>query len=85
MHLFPWCTRTQNILGQLILTFQIHFISMLRQAIHGGAAIHGSKEQFLALVWTHFGSFVQGAIVTNSTKCSTCMFVHVWSERMCLM
>ena len=50
---------------------------MVGQDIHGGAAIHGPKETFLALVWTHFERLVRGAIVLNFTKFSTCMFVHV--------
>ena len=58
MHLFPWCALIKSILGQLIVTFGIHFITMVGQAIHGGAAIHRPKEIFLAMVSTHFGSFV---------------------------
>ena len=39
--LLSWCTRTQNTLGQFSLPFGIHFMTMVGQAIHGGAAIHG--------------------------------------------
>ena len=38
---------------------------MVGQDIHGGAAIHGPKEPFLALVWTHFERLVREAIVSN--------------------
>ena len=85
MHLFPWCTRTQNILGQLTLTFGIHLLTMMGQPIHGWAAIHGQKEPFLDMVWTHFGSFVRGAIVLNFAFFSTCMSVHASSACMCLI
>ena len=82
MHLFPWCTRTQNTLGHFILTFGIPLITMVGQDIHGGAAIHGPKEPFLALVWTHFERLVRGAIVSNFAKVWTCMFVHTSSACM---
>ena len=68
MHLVPWGRRTQHILGQLMLSFGIHLITMVGQAIHGGAAIDGPKEPFLAMVWTHFGRLVRGAIVSNFAK-----------------
>ena len=55
---------------------------MVGQDIHGGAAIHGPKEPFLALVWTHFERLVRGAIVLNFANSSTCMFVHVSSACM---
>ena len=63
--LFPWCTGTQNTLGQSTLTFGIHLITMVGQDIHGEAAIHGPREPFLALVWTHFESYVRKAIVSD--------------------
>ena len=85
MHLFPWCTRTQNTLGQFILTFGIHLITMVGQDIHGGAALHGPKEPSLALVWSHFESLVHGAIVSNFANFSTCTFVHVLSALMCFI
>ena len=50
---------------------------MVGQDIHGGAAIHGPKEPFLALVWTDFERLVRAAIVLNFANFSTCMFVHV--------
>ena len=55
---------------------------MVGQDIHGGAAIHGPKEPFLALVWTHFERLVSGAIVLNFAIFSTRMFVHVSSACM---
>ena len=51
--------------GSLYLTFGIHLLTMVGQDIHGGAAIHGPKEPFLALVWTHFERLVREAIVSN--------------------
>ena len=85
MPLLRWGTRTKNILGQLILTFVIHSITMVGQAIHAGAAINGPKEAFLAMVWTHFESFVGGAIVSIFGNFTTCMSVPVWSARLCLI
>ena len=79
MHLFPWCTRTQNTLGHFILTFGIHLITMVGQDINGGAAIHGPKEPFLALVRTHFERLVPEAIVSNFANFPSCMSVHVSS------
>ena len=45
-------------LGQSIGTFGVHLVTMMGQAIHGKAAIHGPKEPFLAIVRTHFERFV---------------------------
>ena len=50
---------------------------MVCQDIHDGAAIHGPKEPFLVLVWTHFERLVREAIVSNTANFSTCMSVHV--------
>ena len=61
-----------------------HLITMVGQDIHGGAAIHGPKEPFLALVWTHVERFVRKAIVSNFANFPTCMFVHVSSPRITL-
>ena len=58
---------------------------MMGHAIHGGAAIHPPKELSLAMVWTHLGSFVPRAIVSDFVNFSTCMFVHVFGARMCLI
>ena len=58
---------------------------MVGQDIHGGAAIHGPKETFLALVWTHFERLVREAIVSNSANFPTCMFVHVSSACMLII
>ena len=55
---------------------------MVGQDIQGGAAIHGPKEPFLALVWTHFERLVRGAIVSDFANFPTCMFVHVCSACM---
>ena len=55
---------------------------MVGHDIHGGASIHGPKEPFLALVWTHFERLMRGAIVSNFAKFSICMFVHVSSASM---
>ena len=85
MPLFPWCTGTQNILGQLNVTFSIHLITMVGQAIHGGAATHVQKEPFVAIVWTHFENFMRGAIVFNSADDSTCTSVDVSSVSMSLI
>ena len=85
MHLFPWCTRTQNTLSHFILTFGIHLITMVGHDIHGGAPIHGPKEPFVALVWTHFERLVRGAIVSNFANFSTCMLVHVSGACMILI
>ena len=85
MHLFPWCTRIENILGQLILTFGIHSFTMVGQAIHGGAAIHGPKDPFLAMVLTHFGCFVQEAIVWRLADLSLCTFLHISIAGMCFI
>ena len=50
---------------------------MVGQDIHGGAAIHGPKEPFLALVWTHFERLLRAAIVSNFAIFPKCMFVLV--------
>ena len=70
MPLFPWRTPTQNILGQLILTLGFELITMVGQAIHGGAAILGPKEPFLTMLWAHFSSLVRDAIGLNCANCS---------------
>ena len=54
---------------------------MVGQDIHGGAAIHGPKEPFLALVWTHFERLVRGAIVSNFANF---IDMHVWACRECM-
>ena len=72
------CTDPKHF-GSLDFTFGIHLITMVGQDIHGGAAIHGPKEPFLALVWSHFEILVREAIVWNSANSSTCMLVHVLS------
>ena len=41
---------------------------MVGHDIHGGAALHGPKEPFLALVLTHFERLVREAIVSNSAN-----------------
>ena len=48
---------------------------MVGQDIHGEAAIHGPEEPFLALVWTHFESYVRKAIVSN--------FAHFLNMHVC--
>ena len=58
---------------------------MVRQDIHGGAAVHGPKEPFLALVWIHFESLVHEAIVSNFAFLSTCTSVHIPSAHMCFI
>ena len=68
--LFPWCTRTSHILGQLNFTFEIQLMTMVGQAIHVGASTHGPKEPFLAMVWTHLGSFVRDTISFNFANSS---------------
>ena len=62
------------IFGQSILTLGIHLITMVGQAIPGGAAIHRPKEPYLAMVWTHFWSFMRGAIESN---CANFFDMHV--------
>ena len=83
--LFPWCTGTQNTLGQFTLTYGIYLINMVGQDIRGWAANHGRKDPLSALVWTHFGSSVCEIIVSNSAFFSTCMFVHFLSTHMCFI
>ena len=76
--LFPLCTRTKNTLGQCILTFGIHFITMVGQAIHGGAAIHGPKEPLWELRARSHCVGVCSFVLTWKS-------VHVFSACMCLI
>ena len=82
--LFQWCTLIQSTLGQYVLTFGTRLITMVGQDINVGAAIHRPKEPYLALVWTHFESFVREAIVSHCATFSTCMSLHGSTKRMCL-
>ena len=72
-------------MNHFILTFGIHLITIVGQDIHDGAAIQGPKEPFSALVWTHFESFVRGAVVSNSANFPTCILVHVSSANTLLL
>ena len=85
LFLFRWCTRTENTLDQYILTFGIHLMTMVGQAIHGGAAINGRNEPSLAIVWTHFESFVRGTIVWEFALFLTCMSTHILSFCICFI
>ena len=64
--LFPLCTRTQNILGQRTWIFGIPMITIVGLPFHGGAAIHGQKAPFSAMVWTVYRGFVRVATGPDS-------------------
>ena len=82
MHLFPWCTRTQNTLSQFILTFGVHLRTMVGQSNPWWVCHTWPKEPFLTMLWTHLESFVCIATGLDFDFFTSCMLVHVLSACM---
>ena len=77
MHLFPWCTRTENTLTQFILTFGIHLRTMVGQSNPWWVCHTWPNKPFSPMLWTHYESFVGNATGSDPDIFSSCISVYV--------
>ena len=67
------------------MTLGIQLMTMPGQAIHGGAAIHGLKEQSLAMVCPDLWTVLSKGISFHCTNVSIVQSVHVSSAHIILL